>query len=120
VTPEQSVIMAPFIGCWLYGLLGGLVATVSVFLPSFIMVVGFTPYLDRLRTSPYFNKVVGGILCSFVGLLLTVTVRFAGNVTWDSFRVVLTGVAFIALLLKVDILWVVVVGAVISVLVLTV
>jgi len=118
VTPGPIVITATFVGYWLYGLLGGLVASVSMFLPSFIMVVGFTPYLDRLRSSPYFNKVIGGILCSFVGLLLTVTIRFAGDITWDVFRLILAGAAFVALLRKVDILWVVVVGTILSVLVL--
>ncbi len=87
----------------MYGLLGGLVATVSVFLPSFMMVVGFVPYFDKLRTSPHFNKVIGGVLCSFVGLLLTVTFRFAGNVQWDILRLILASAAFVALLLKVDI-----------------
>jgi chromate transporter len=118
VTPGPIVITATFIGYWLYGLLGGLVATVSVFLPSFILVVGLTPYFDRLRTSPYFNKVIGGIVCSFVGLLVTVTFRFAGNVQWDALHIILAGAAFLALLLKVDILWVVVLGTIISVLVL--
>jgi hypothetical protein len=45
---------------------------------------------------------------------LTVTVRFALNIPWDIMRIFLSGAAFIALLLKVDILWVVLAGAVIS------
>ncbi len=116
VTPGPIVITATFAGYWMYGLLGGLVATVSVFMPSFIMVVGFVPYFDKLRTSPYFNKVINGVLCSFVGLLLTVTLRFAGNVQWDTLHLTLASAAFVALLLKTDILWVVVIGTIISVL----
>jgi chromate transporter len=110
------VITATFVGYWLHGLVGGLIATVSVFLPSFMMVLGFVPYFDRFRTSPYFNKVIGGIFCSFVGLLLTVTFRFANNVHWDLVRLLLAGAAFAALLRKVDVLWVVVIGTVVSVL----
>ena len=56
------------------------------------------------------------MLCSFVGLLLTVTIRFALNVHWDLFHLALASGALVALLLKVDILWVVVVGTIISVL----
>jgi chromate transporter len=59
-----------------------------------------------------------GILCSFVGLLLTVTIRFALNIPWDFTRILLSSAAFIALVLKVDILWVIVVGTVISLIVL--
>ena len=117
VTPGPIVITATFAGYWLYGLIGALIATVSVFLPSFILVIGLVPYVDKLRTSRYFNKVVDGILCSFVGLLLTVTFRFAGDVRWDLPRVILASAAFAALLLKVDILWVVVVGTIISVII---
>jgi chromate transporter len=116
ITPGPIVITATFVGYWLHGLVGGLIATVSVFLPSFMMVLGFVPYFDRFRTTPYFNKVIGGIFCSFVGLLLTVTFRFANNVHWDLVRLLLAGAAFAALLRKVDVLWVVVIGTVVSVL----
>jgi len=119
VTPGPIVITATFIGCLLGGPLGGVIATISIFLPSFMVVVGVSPYFDRLRTSPSFNRVIGGVLCSFVGLLLIVTVRFSLNVHWDLSHILLASVAFIALLLKVDILWVVAVGTGISVALLT-
>src|SRR4030042_1853303 len=77
VTPGPIVITATFIGYLLKGPLGGLLATVCVFLPSFMIVVGIVPYFDRLRSSPYFKKVITGILCSFVGILLAVAAFFA-------------------------------------------
>jgi len=118
VTPGPIVITATFIGYLLHGFLGGLVATVSVFLPSFMIVIGIVPYFDRMRTSPYFNRVLTGILCSFVGLLLTVTIHFASNIPWDLPRLLVAGGAFVALLMKVDILWVVLIGTGISLIVL--
>jgi len=118
VTPGPIVITATFVGYLLKGPLGGLLATVCVFLPSFMIVVGIVPYFDRLRSSPYFKKIVAGILCSFVGLLLTVTIRFALDIPWDVPRVLLSSVAFIALILKVDILWVVLTGTAISLIIL--
>jgi len=83
-----------------------------------MILVGIVPYFDRLRGSPYFKKVVTGILCSFVGLLLTVTLRFALEIPWDIGRSFLSIAAFVALFLKVDILWVVLVGTVISLIIL--
>jgi chromate transporter len=118
VTPGPIVITATFIGYLLKGPLGGLLATVCIFLPSFMIVVGIVPYFERLRNSPYFKKVITGILCSFVGLLLTVTIRFALDIPWDIPRILLSGSAFVALILKVDILWVVLIGTVISLIVL--
>jgi chromate transporter len=119
VTPGPIVITATFIGYLLGGPFGGVVATISIFLPSFMVMVGISPYFDRLRASPAFNKVIGGVLCSFVGLLLTVTIRFALNVHWDLSHLLLASSALVALLLKVDILWVVVIGTIISVMVST-
>jgi chromate transporter len=117
VTPGPVVITATFIGYLLLGPLGGTVATISVFLPSFLVLVGVAPYYDRLRMSGHFHKAIEGILCSFVGLLLSVTVRFAMNVSWDLTRILLAVAAFVALRLKVNILWVVLIGTIISVLV---
>ena len=118
VTPGPIVITATFVGYMLYGLAGGLAATFGMFSPSFLMVIGVVPYFDRLRASLYFNRAISGILSSFVGLLLTVTVRFASHVQWDFPHVLFAGAALAALLLKVDILWVVLIGTALSVVVL--
>ena len=116
VTPGPIVITATFIGYLLYGWPGGLLATFGIFFPSFVLVVATAPYLDRLRASVVFNKIIVGVLCSFVGLLVTVTLRFAGNIHWDLPLGLLAGAGLTALLLKVDLLWVVAAGLVASVL----
>jgi chromate transporter len=43
VTPGPIVITATFVGYMIYGPLGGLVATVSIFLPSLLLVLAFDP-----------------------------------------------------------------------------
>ena len=68
-----------------------------------------------MRNSIYFTRVIRAVLCSFVGLLLTVTFRFALNISWDISRVLLAAVAFVALLFKVEIVWIVFGRTVISV-----
>jgi chromate transporter len=115
ITPGPIVITATFVGYMVYGLIGAIVATVGMFLPSFMIVVGVVPYFDRLRNSIYFTRAIRAILCSFVGLLLTVTFRFALNISWDIPRVLLAAAAFVALLFKVEIIWIVLAGTVISV-----
>jgi hypothetical protein len=54
-------------------------------------------------------------LCSFVGLLLTVTARFAQGVTWDWRHLLLAAGAFIALNLKVNLLWIILIGTAFSI-----
>jgi chromate transporter len=115
VTPGPIVITATFIGYILAGPVGGAVASMGVFLPSFLMLVATEPYFDRLRRKPQFHKVITGILCSFVGLLLTVTARFAQGVIWDWRHLLLAAGVFIALRLKVSLLWVILIGTGLSV-----
>jgi chromate transporter len=110
VTPGPIVVTATFVGFLAYGFWGGVVATIAIFTPSFLFVIGTVPYYDRLRGSQLYQKMFGGILFSFVGLLLSVTIKLALAVPWSWFPGLLAAGAFLALLLGAEILWVVVAG----------
>jgi chromate transporter len=110
VTPGSIIIAATFFGYMHFGIFGSLLATVCVFTPSFLILMGFIPFFDRLKSYPQFNKVVNGILCSFVGLLAVVTYRFTIGIHWNYFNILITLVAFILLMRKVDVVWVVLGG----------
>jgi chromate transporter len=115
VTPGPIVITATFVGYLLYGLVGSLVATIAMFAPSFLLLTVTAPVFDKLKASRYFSGVTKGILASFVGLLLFVTVKFALAVPWDIIKAIFGFTALTALFMKVDILHVVLIGTVISV-----
>ena len=110
ITPGPIVITATFIGYMQYGLMGGIIATVAIFLPSFLIIAGMVPYYDRLRSSPWFNRALRGILYSFVGLLLSVTIRFGLNVPWDAIRILLAGGTFAALFFNIKLIYPVLIG----------
>jgi len=114
VTPGPIVITATFVGYHVAGILGAVVATVSVFFPSFVILVLIVPRFDRLKQNPRFQMVMRGILASFVGLLLSATVKFAIAVPWSSASVVIGCAALVALVLDVGVPWVVLPGAVLS------
>jgi len=118
VTPGPIVITATFVGYQVAGVLGALVGTIGIFTPSFLMVLVTVPYLDRLQHSLWFRRALRGVLASFVGLLVAVAISFGFAVSWSILAVVLALAAFAALRLKVDILWVVLVGATVSTLLL--
>lgn len=115
VTPGPIVITATFIGYLFAGLAGGVTATMAVFMPSFLILIATAPYFERMRSSRLFNKIIAGLLCSFVGLLLVVTARFAEGVTWDLVHLLLAVGAFIALHLNASVLWAVLIGAGLSI-----
>jgi chromate transporter len=118
VTPGPIVITATFVGYQLAGLPGAIVGTVSIFTPSLIILTAAVPYLDRLQHSPLVRGALRGVLASFVGLLLAVTIRFGWAVPWDALSAIMAVLAFSALRLGVDILWVVLVGGAVSALLL--
>ena len=99
-------------------MLGAVVGTISIFTPSFLMVLLTVPYFDRMQKSPMFRRVLRAILASFVGLLLAVAINFGIAVQWTMPGVAIAVAAFVALRLKVDILWVVLAGGTLSVFVL--
>jgi chromate transporter len=115
VTPGPVVITATFIGYMLASLPGAIIATVSIFLPSFLIVIGVSPFFGRLSASPVFRGAIQGVLCSFVGLLVSVALRFALQIEWDAVHVLLAVGAMVALLRGIDILWVVLGGVILSV-----
>ncbi|MGA2122626.1 MAG: chromate efflux transporter [Methanoregula sp.] len=110
VTPGPIVVTATFVGFLAYGFWGGIVATIGIFTPSFLFAVGTVPYYDRLRSSQLYQKMFQGILFSFVGLLLSVTIKLALAVPWSWFPGLLATGAFLSLLLGAEILWVVIAG----------
>lgn len=117
VTPGPIVITATFIGYMLAGSHGAGIGTVSIFLPSFLILVGTTPVFDRLRSKKIFNEIIRGVLSSFVGLLFTVTIQFAMDLHWGAAQIFIGASALVALLLKTDILYVVLVELAMSVII---
>ncbi len=114
VTPGSIIIAATFFGYMHFGILGSIIATICVFTPSFMILMGIIPFFDKLRSYPQFNKVINGILCSFVGLLTVVTYRFTIGIHWSLFNIIFTLVAFVLLVRKVDVIWVILGGVLLS------
>lgn len=113
VTPGSIIIAATFFGYMHFGIIGSIIATVCVFTPSFLILMGIIPFFDKLRSYPQFNKVINGILCSFVGLLAVVTYRFTTDVHWNLINILFTFVAFVLLVRRVDVIWVILGGVLI-------
>jgi chromate transporter len=114
ITPGPVVITATFIGYLIKGTLGALVASFYIFTPSFLLVIGLSPFFYRIKSSLTIHKIMLGVLCSFVGLLVSVAIKFSFQIQWDILHLLLVVGALSALLKKVDILWVVLFGTILS------
>jgi chromate transporter len=118
ITPGPILITAAFIGYKVGGFAGALVGTLAIFMPGLLLIVIVLPFFDRLRANPVFFSAIRGIVSCFVGLLLFVTIKFALAVHWDWRHLLLLAASMGTLFAKVDILYVVLGGAVLSVLLL--
>lgn len=114
VTPGPIVITATFAGYLLAKIPGAIVGTISIFTPSLFLLLLVVPYFDRMQHSASLQRGLRGVLVSFVGLLLAVTIRFGLAVHWTPLSILIAVCALIALLKKINILWVVLAGAIVS------
>ena len=69
-TPGPVVITAAFIGYKVAGFLGALVATVAIFLPSFVFVFIGSAFMKRFERSPRTQAAIKGINAAAVGAIL--------------------------------------------------
>jgi len=73
VTPGPVFTTATFIGFLLAGWTGAVLATVAIFLPSFVFVAASRPLLPRLRGSPRAAAFLDGVNVAALGLMAAVT-----------------------------------------------
>lgn len=73
VTPGPVFTTATFIGYLLGGIKGALLATLAIFLPSFIFVAIIYPIVPRLRASTSAGKFLDGLNAASFGLMAAVT-----------------------------------------------
>jgi chromate transporter len=114
ITPGSIIIAATFFGFMHFGLIGSIISTLCVFTPSYLILMGIVPFFDKLRSKPQFYKVINGILCSFVGLLVVITYRFSIGIHWNAVNIIFTLAAFILLIRKVDVIWIILGGMALS------
>ncbi len=76
-TPGPVLSTATFIGYLILGLPGATVATVGIFLPSFVFVLISNPFIPKLRKSPLTSGFLDGVNAASLGLILAVTTKIA-------------------------------------------
>ena len=94
LTPGPVFTTATFVGYLVGGPAGAAVATVAIFLPSFVFVAATGGLVTRIRRSPWAAAVLDGVNAAAVGLMIGVCIALGGDAVVD----VLTGVLAVAAL----------------------
>jgi chromate transporter len=95
-TPGPLFTTATFIGYLLAGSAGAVVATVGIFLPSFVFVAAVGPLITRLRRSAAASAALDGLNVAAVALMAGVALRLSQEAVVDAttlaFAVVAAGI----------------------------
>src|SRR5690625_185468 len=69
--PGPLFTFAAYLGTVMKGWQGGLIATVAVFLPAFLLVLGALPFWDSLRNNSKIKGAIMGVNAAVVGILIS-------------------------------------------------
>lgn len=117
VTPGPLFSTATFIGWQVAGVWGSVVATVGIFLPSFVFVsllVVIIPWVRRHNSAQLF---INGVTIASLGLMGGVLVQLVDTALVDALTIAIAVVSLVVLLAsKINTTWLVGVGVVVGVL----
>ena len=97
ITPGPVVITAVFVGYLVAGLSGATIAGVGVFLPPFLMVVLFAPWLIRYRKHPAVQGFTKGATAAAAGAIVGAAGVIATQVLVDLPTISIFAVSFVIL-----------------------
>lgn len=114
-TPGPVLTTATFIGYVLAGPTGALVATLGIFVPSFLFVLITNPLIPRLRQSAIAGAFLDAVNASAIGLMAAVTVELARHtlVDWGTWLIAILSAA-VLFRYKINSAWLVLGGAAIG------
>ncbi len=108
VTPGPVFTTATFVGYLVGGLPGAVVATVGIFLPSFVFVAATHPLVPRMRQSRLASAFLDGVNAASWALMAGVSLRLARASIIDGLTLGLAALALLLLWRRVNAAWVVV------------
>ncbi len=99
ISPGPVVITATFVGYLVAGFWGSVVATVGIFLPSFLLVLIVAPILVRHRANPNVQGFVKGAYAAAIGTILGASVLL-GKIAIGDWLTALVALASLVVLFR--------------------
>ncbi len=116
VTPGPLFSTATFIGWQVAGVWGSVVATVGIFLPSFVFVSLLVVIVPWVRRHTAIQTFINGVTIASLGLMAGVLVDLVDDALVDPFTIAIAAVSLMVLLIsKVNTTWLVAAGVAIGV-----
>ncbi len=93
-TPGPVLSTATFIGWQLNGFWGAILATIGIFLPSFLFVALLNPIIPKLRKSKYMSAFLDAINIASVAIILSVAIVMGKETITDWRTIVIALLSF--------------------------
>ncbi|HJT66368.1 MAG TPA: chromate efflux transporter [Pyrinomonadaceae bacterium] len=108
ITPGPVLITATFVGYRVAGTLGALIATISIFLPAFLITIAAGSSLRRFRNNKQVQSFLQGVAPAVVGLLVAAALSIgrAGIHTWVGLTIMLLAI-FVLVRFRPNAFWVI-------------
>jgi chromate transporter len=100
LTPGPILMLAAYVGYKVAGMAGAVVAAAAAFMPSFLIMLGVLPVLDRVRTLAWVRAVMDGLGPSVIGVLAVSLVRLLPHAVPDAPAAAILALTVAALLLS--------------------
>jgi len=114
-TPGPVFTTATFVGFVAGGWPGAILATVGIFLPSFIFVAAISPFVPRLRRSALLASILDGVNVAALGLMAAVTWQLGRQAIVDVLTALLAVLSAVFLFrFKFNSVWLVLGGALLA------
>ena len=111
-TPGPVLSTATFIGYVLEGVPGAAVATLGIFLPSFVFVLLLNPLIPRLRRSVWMSAFLDAVNVAALALMVAVTIELGAAVlTSAPAWIIALGAALLVVRFRTNAVWLVLGGA---------
>jgi len=115
VTPGPVFTTATFIGYLLGRVPGAVLATVGIFLPSFILIAIVGPVVPYLRRSPLFGGFLDGVNVGALALMAVVTWQLGRSALVDVTTITLAVLSALALIrFGINSTWLILAGAIVG------
>ena len=110
-----AVNTATSVGYRLRGILGAIVATLGVVLPSFVIICGLSFVIELVADNKWYQAAFKGVQSCVIVLVLNAFIKMSKNISRDWFNVVLLLAAFgVAAFTRFNVIFLILIGGVLG------
>jgi len=98
-TPGPFMLFTTFAGYLAGGILGAIIATFFVFLPSFVFVLAGAHYVEQVRNNHWVQAFLAGASAAVVGVIVVVSLDLAPEAIVNVASVIIAALSFLLIIL---------------------